>query len=314
MNNVVVITGPTATGKSTLAVSLAEQLGGEIVNADSMQVYRAMNIGTAKPSAEVRDRIPHHLFDICDVTERFSAGAYLTRAEQVIRDILDRGNVPIVVGGTGLYTKALVTGFFEEQEMDTTVEACLSCTLERVSLEYLYRMLQKVDPKFAARLSPRDTQRIFRGLTFYFSTGKKLSSMWKHTQSSMDDLNFLVVGLSADREKLYRDINARVDLMMADGLLDEVRQLYHTAGSGQYHAFKAIGYRELIQFIEGNLSLEEAVERIKQNTRRFAKRQLTWFKGQQIEWFHIDSESGKIPVAEIRNFIIIKMKTHGEEN
>lgn len=313
MKHVVLITGPTATGKSKAAIELALLVNGEIVNADSMQVYRGMDIGTAKPSELDRRTVPHHLYDICDPTERFSAGDYLNRAEKVIRDILGRGNLPIVVGGTGLYTRALLTGFFEEPELDATVEDCLLASYNQAGLEYLYRMLQKVDNTFSRGISPKDTQRIIRGLSFYFSTGKQLSSMWGETRSPLDDLEFIVIGLNADRTKLYEAINTRVNKMISSGFQEEVSGLIKRFGRKNYHAFKAIGYREMMLVAEGKVSLEDAAERIKRNTRRFAKRQFTWFKAQSVQWFEVDPLSGKIPVAEIHNFINIKIRNGGKE-
>ncbi|NOZ13736.1 MAG: tRNA (adenosine(37)-N6)-dimethylallyltransferase MiaA [Acidobacteria bacterium] len=313
MKFVIVITGPTATGKSRAALELARKLNGEIINADSMQVYRGMDIGTAKPGKAERLEIPHHLYDICDPSERFSAGTYLSQAEKVIRDILQRGRLPIVVGGTGLYTRALLTGFFEQPEMDSTVEDCFLVTLGRLGPEYLFRMLQKVDPEFSGGISPRDTQRVLRGLSFYFSTGKKLSSMWKNTRSPLHDLDFIVLGLTAERNRLYEAINRRVEQMMAAGFPDEVRGLMVRYPDRNFHAFKAIGYREMMMAVNGDISMEEAVERIKRNTRRFAKRQFTWFRGQTVQWFQTDPLAGKIPVAEIYNFINIKIRNGGEE-
>ena len=312
MKNVVVITGPTATGKSKVAIQLALSMRGEVVNADSMQVYRGMDIGTAKPSEAERQRVPHHLYDICDPSERFSAGIYLEQANKVIRDILSRGNLPIVVGGTGLYSRALLTGFFEQPELDPTVEDCLLASRNGAGLEYLYRMLQKADPEFSRGISPKDTQRIIRGLSFYFSTGKKLSSMWGNTSSPLKDLAFIVVGLTAERSVLYEAINRRVDRMVASGLLEEVKGLMERYGGKKYHAFKAIGYREMMLAAEGRITISDAVERIKRNTRRFAKRQFTWFKRQTVQWFQVDPLSGKIPVAEIHNFINIEIRNRGE--
>ncbi|NOY23971.1 MAG: tRNA (adenosine(37)-N6)-dimethylallyltransferase MiaA [Acidobacteria bacterium] len=313
MKHVVVITGPTATGKSKTAMQLALNLNGEIVNADSMQVYRGMDIGTAKPSEADRQAVPHHLYDICDPGERFSAGSYLARAEKIIRDILSREKLPIVVGGTGLYSRALLTGFFDQPELDPTVEDCLLTSYNQAGLEYLYRMLQKVDGIFSRGISPKDKQRIIRGLSFYFSTGVKLSSMWGKTHSPLKDLDFIVVGLTAERSELYEVINQRVDRMIASGLINEVKGLMEKYGGKEYHAFKAIGYREMMLVAEGKVSMEDAVERIKRNTRRFAKRQFTWFKGQTVRWFQVDPLKGKIPVAEIYKFINIEIRKRGEE-
>ncbi len=312
-DTVVLITGPTATGKSRLAMELAGAFNGEIINGDSMQVYRGMDIGTAKPSIASRAGIPHHLYDICDVSQRFSAGDYVTLAVPVIRDILGRDRLPIVVGGTGLYLRALLNGFFDEPRLDMTVEDSLNRTVERAGLQYLYLMLQRVDPEFASGISANDRQRIIRGLTVYFSCGKSLSSLWGCVERPLPDVRFVLIGLRADRAALYRAIEDRVDQMMAAGLLDEVKRLYRKAGSSHYHAFKAIGYRELMDVIDGRDSLEEAVGKIKQNTRRFAKRQLTWFRDEPIHWFDVDLDGGQIPVEEISNFITMKLNDQNKE-
>ncbi len=303
MNKVLVIVGPTSTGKSDVAVKLAEELQGEIVNADSMQVYKGMDIGTAKPSKEDFARVPHHLFDICEITERFSAGEYAKRASSVIKEIFKRGNLPIVVGGTGLYTHALIFGFFEEENIDKTAEKSLKKTAAKMGTGYLYNFLKNVDAEFAERINPSDTQRILRGLTFYFSTGKPLSSMWDKTKPLLEDVDFIVVGLKADRKKLYEAINLRVDKMITAGLLNEVKTLYSRYNNRELHPFKAIGYRELISYIEGEITLTKAISEIKKNTRRFAKRQLTWFKNKPIKWFEVDPLNKKIPFDEIKDYI-----------
>ena len=310
---VLVVTGPTATGKSRLSMEIARRLNGEIINADAMQVYRDMDIGTAKPDTVDRNEIPHHLYDICDLTKRFSAGEYVERATVVIRDILDRGKLPIVVGGTGMYVRSLMTGFFQEPGPVDTVADSLRASLDRAGLEYLYRMLQRVDPLLASKVSPRDTQRIIRGLTVYFSSGRRLTDLWADTTPPLPDVRFVVIGLTADREELYAAINRRVDVMMENGFLEEVRDLVEHAAPEALHAFKAIGYRELAQVIQGNMTLEAGVERIKQSTRRFAKRQLTWFRSESARWFTVDLKRGEIPVEQILNFITIKLNDTGEE-
>ncbi len=308
MEKVLVIVGPTSTGKSDIAVRIAEKFEGEIVNADSMQVYRGMDIGTAKPTEEDFEKIPHHLFDICDLTERFSAGEYAKKASEKIKGIIERNKLPIVVGGTGLYTHALIYGFFDEENVDKSTEKALKKTVNVMGTPYLYSFLSKVDPIFASRINPNDTQRIIRGLTFFFSTNKPLSSMWDKTKPLLDKVEFIVIGLRADREKLYKAINARVDKMIQKGLLEEVKRLYKRYGDRELHPFKAIGYRELICYIEGETSLTEAINDIKKNTRRFAKRQMTWFKNKEIKWFEVEPIEGKIPFEEIEDYIKIKLK------
>ncbi len=294
-------------------MELAGRFRGEIINGDSMQVYRGMDIGTAKPSIAARAGVPHHLYDICDVSERFSAGDYVTLAVAAIRDVLDRNQLPIVVGGTGLYLRALLNGFFDEPRLDMTVEDSLNCSIDRAGTRYLYRMLERVDPDFASGVSPNDRQRIVRGLTVYFSCGQSLSSLWGDVEKPLPDVRFVIIGLRAGRDALYRAIEKRVDRMMAAGLQDEVKRLYRKAGSADYHAFKAIGYRELIGALEGAYSLEAAVDAIKQNTRRFAKRQLTWFRNEPIQWFDVNLEEGQIPVEEISNFITMKLNDQNKE-
>lgn len=312
MRKVIVVVGPTSTGKSDVAINLAEEFDGEIVNADSMQVYKEMDIGTAKPSKEDFERVPHHLFDICEITERFSSGEYAKKASSAILDILKRGKLPIVVGGTGLYTHALIFGFFEEENIDKTLEKSLKKTAKKVGTGYLFNFLKKVDREFANRINPSDTQRILRGLTFYFSTGRPLSSMWNKTKPLLEDVDFIVIGLKAEREKLYEAINSRVDRMIKKGLLNEVKSLYSVYGDRQLHPFKAIGYRELIAYIEGEITLSKAIEEIKKNTRRFAKRQMTWFKNKPIKWFEVDPVNRKIPFEEIKDYIKIKLEKFKE--
>ncbi|BBB32163.1 tRNA dimethylallyltransferase [Thermotomaculum hydrothermale] len=312
MDKVVVIVGPTSTGKSDIAIKLAEELNGEIVNADSMQVYRGMDIGTAKPTREDFEKVPHHLFDICDLTERFSAGEYAKRASKTIKEILSRGKLPVVVGGTGLYTQALIFGFFEEDNVDKSAEKSLKKTISIMGTEYLYSFLEKIDPDFAQRINPSDTQRILRGLTFYFSTGRPLSSMWEKTKPLLDNVEFIVIGLKADREKLYEAINLRVDRMITAGLLNEVKTLYSQYSDRELHPFKAIGYRELISYIEGEITLTKAINDIKKNTRRFAKRQMTWFKNKPIKWFEVDPLNKKIPFDEIKDYIKIELAKNKE--
>ncbi len=308
MKKAVLITGPTATGKSHLAMLLAEKLNGEIVNADSMQVYKGMDIGTAKPTKEDFKKIPHHLFDICEITERFSAGEYAKKASTVILDIFERGKLPIIVGGTGLYTRALVKGFFQERSVDFTVEESLKKTISKIGNSYLYNILKKIDPSFASKVEVNDTQRIIRGLTFYFTNSFPLSSMWKETEPYLKEVEYITIGLTADRKELYEAINKRVDKMFKEGLLDEVKSLLKKPEYRELHCFKAIGYRELIDYLDGNCTIDEAKEEIKKNSRRLAKRQITWFKDEKIKWFTVKPLIKKIPIEEILNYINISIE------
>jgi tRNA dimethylallyltransferase len=304
----VLITGPTATGKSYLAMILAKKFNGEIVNADSMQVYKGMDIGTAKPTKKDFEKIPHHLFDICEITERFSAGEYAKKASTVISDIFERGKLPIIVGGTGLYTRALIKGFFQERYVDTTVEESLKKTIKKTGNSYLYNILKKVDKVFASKVEINDTQRIIRGLTFYFTNCFPLSSMWKETKPYLENIEYITIGLTANRKELYEAINKRVDKMFEEGLIEEVKSLLKKPEYKELHSFKAIGYRELIDFLEGRCTIEQAKEEIKKNSRRLAKRQITWFKDEKIKWFTVKPLIKKIPVEEILNYINISIE------
>lgn len=308
VRKVVLITGPTATGKSSIALEIAEKFNGEIINADSMQVYKGMNIGTAKPEREAFDRVPHHLYNICELTDRFSAGEYAKKASTIILDIIERGKLPVVVGGTGLYTRALLKGFFQERCVDLTVEQSIKKTIEKLGNAYLHRLLLKVDPVFAEKVEINDTQRIIRGLTFYFTNCFPLSGMWKETKPYLQDVEYITIGLTAERQELYEKINLRVDKMFENGLVAEVKELLKKPEYKALNCFKAIGYRELIDYFDGNLTLEQTKDEIKKNTRRFAKRQITWFKDEKIKWFNLSLSENKIPIEEILNYINISIE------
>ncbi len=280
-----VIQGPTASGKTDLALRLAEEIGGEIINADSMQVYCAMEIGTAKPSTELRVRVPHHLLDIVNPDVNFTANHFRQEAERAIVDIVRRGRKPIVVGGTGLYIRALVKGLVDAPPADELYRAELQEIVAREGGEALLERLEEVDPVTALKLHPNDHVRIVRALEVHRQSGRPISEIRKNHGFSSDDYLCLKLGIHVKRDELYRRIDCRVDRMMADGLVEEVMGLLSSGYSFDLKAMKSIGYSEICSFIKGEFPIEEAVRLIKRNTRHYAKRQETWFKRDpEISW------------------------------
>ncbi|MDW7657370.1 MAG: tRNA (adenosine(37)-N6)-dimethylallyltransferase MiaA [Bacillota bacterium] len=276
---VIVVTGPTASGKSDTAILLAEQLDGEIVSADSMQVYRGMDIGTAKVDETMRRRIRHHLIDICDPGEPFSVAAYQLLAEKAIKDILARGKRPIVCGGTGQYLSALIDGLtFAPAPADPMLRRELEKKADQLGLPDLWLELEQLDPDSASRISPNDRKRIIRALEIYSLTGQPMS--WHDARSRIRQPVFAyqTFCLTHDRPVLYERINNRVLQMMQKGLLDEVHLLLDKGVPVGSTSLQAIGYKELIAYLQGDCLLEQAVAKIQQASRNYAKRQLTWFR------------------------------------
>lgn len=281
----VIVQGATASGKSALALELAERFGGEIVNADSMQVYRGMDIGTAKPSREDRQRVPHHLYDIVDPDVNFTAADFREHAARAIEEIERRGKRAILVGGTGLYIRVLTQGLVDSPGGDEDVRRTLEDRARREGLESLHRRLAEVDPATAARLHPNDGVRIIRALEVFLLTGRPLSDFHEKHRFSDTPYRCLKLGISVERELLYQRVEERVDWMIAEGLVDEVRGLLAAGHHGTHKAMGSIGYREVCAHLAGEYPLEEAVRLIKQSTRQYAKRQLTWFRrDSEIIW------------------------------
>lgn len=296
---VAVVVGPTASGKTSLSIELAKMLDGEIVSADSMQIYRDMDIATAKPTTEEMQGIRHHLIGFLDMGECFSVAAYKEMALEAISDILERGKLPIVVGGTGLYIDTLIknTEFFDYEKSD--IREKLEKRAENEGVEALYSELATVDNEAAAKLHINDTKRIIRALEVYYSTGKTITEQCELSHRNESEFDFCVIGLtSEDRQYLYERINKRVDIMVEDGLVEEARHFFNSEYS--LTAKQAIGYKELKPYFDGYISLSEALEKLKIETRRYAKRQLTWFrKNEKIHWLKIDnlSESERLTQA-----------------
>lgn len=277
--SILVLCGPTATGKTALAAALARRLGGEVVGADSMQVYRGLPIGTAAPTAGEMDGVPHHLIGFLDPAQPFSVADYVRLASACVADICARGRVPIVAGGTGLYLSSLVEGLrFAGEKAAPGLREELQQRLAREGIAPLYAELQQIDPAYAATLHPNNHGRVLRALELYRQTGRTMSWQLAHSRPAEHPYHALLYGLDfPQRSQLYARINARVDAMMDAGLLEEARGVY--AHRGAYRtAAQAIGYKEFFPYFEGAVPLESCIEQLKQATRRYAKRQLTWFR------------------------------------
>lgn len=283
---VVVIVGPTASGKSDLALRLAERFAGEIVNADSMQCYRGMDIGTAKPSVVERQALPHHLFDIVAPDEEFTAADYSRLARGVIAGIAARGRLPIVVGGTGLYVRALLSGLAESPGADHQAREEYRLLAEREGNAALHAVLQRLDPLAAGRIHPNNRVRVIRALEVFGQTGCSITEFQQQHGFRPRWCRYLKIGLTAERDRLYEQIDRRVERMIAQGLVAEVEALTAAGYHAGLKSMAAIGYREVGTYLAGGASLAETTELIKRNTRRYAKRQLTWFNGEDdIVWF-----------------------------
>lgn len=286
------IVGPTATGKSEVGLLLAERLGGEIVSADSMQVYRGMDIGTAKPTAEERARVPHHLIDIVDPDEEFSVAEYRARAEAALAAIWKKGKQPILVGGSGLYVRAVLEEMdFAMTPPDRELRRRLTEEARSKGRRVLHEWLSEVDPETAARIHPNDEKRIIRALEICESTGRPMARPQQLDRRRAMRYNARQFGLSLPREELYLRIEARIDRMLEGGLVEEVEGLIDRGYGEDLVSMKGLGYAPLAEYVRGELSLEEAVRRLKRDTRRFAKRQLTWFGADpRIEWIEAAPE------------------------
>lgn len=294
----IIIGGPTGIGKTSVAIEIARRFGGEIINADSMQIYRFMNIGTAKPTLEEQSLVKHHLVGIINPDQLFDAVKFTDRAGKIIAHLVEKQVLPFVVGGTGLYIKALVHGLFRENSSDPEIREELNQMAETHGSEYLYQNLKEIDPTTAERLHPNDTFRIIRALEVYRVTGKPLSNFHDAHRFSDQPYRVLKIGLDLDRDILYDRISSRVESMIEQGLVEEVKQLLAMGCSSDLKAMQSIGYRHMADYIEGRLEWEAALDTMKRDTRRYAKRQLTWFRADpEMVWFHpeqLDEISGRI--------------------
>ena len=304
MYPIIAIVGPTASGKSELALYLAEVFCGEIVNYDSLQIYRRLDIGTAKPTAEVRARVPHHLFDIREPTEVYTAGDYERDARRVMDGIRDRGAVPILVGGTGLYLRALTEGLFHGPQRSTYWRRRLERIADRKGREHLHRLLQRLDPDAARRIGQRDKPKMIRALEVCLETGKALSAHLRdRPRNPLLGFNVHLVGLNPSREELYSRIDQRVVKMIEVGLIDEIRRLLACGLPPNCKPLEAIGYRHVLAYLESCNRPDELIRIMQRDTRRYAKRQLTWFRRQtDARWFDGPGDSNEIKL-KVRQFV-----------
>jgi tRNA dimethylallyltransferase len=294
-----ILTGPTACGKTDIAVKIAEKVGAEIISADSMLVYRGMDIGTEKPSLAIRSKIPHHLIDIVNPWEEYSVGRYVKDFEAIVNNLYQRGTPFIVVGGTALYLKAIMDGLFEGPDADWEYRNYLrSISVER-GPNALYKMLADVDPETANKLHFNDQKRIIRALEVIKKTGRGISSFQTQFGHKNPQYNCTMVAVEYDRNTLYNRIETRVDRMLARGLIDEVRILLNNPLGMSKQASQALGYKEIIAFFNERYTLPEATDIIKRRTRRFAKRQMTWFRSfSNIHWIHAYPEDEITQISE----------------
>ena len=287
--------GPTAVGKTEIAIQLAQRLNAEIVSVDSRQIYRQMDIGTAKPTAEEQQAARHHLIDCIDISQLFSVADYQSLADAAIADIQNRGKRVLLVGGAGLYFRAIVDGLFEGPGANPALRKRLEGEAAQFGVDALHKQLQTYDPESAERIHPNNVVRVIRALEVYELTGTPMSELQQQWHPEEQRYPFIAFGLTMPRVLLYRRIEQRVDAMLANGLIGEVESLLAAGYARDSVALQSFGYRELIAYLDGDCTYLEAVTQLKQNTRRFAKRQLTWFrKDTRIEWLDRESTSDVI--------------------
>ncbi|NUO08500.1 MAG: tRNA (adenosine(37)-N6)-dimethylallyltransferase MiaA [Candidatus Brocadia sp.] len=294
-----ILTGPTASGKTDIGLKIAENINAEVVSADSMLVYRGMDIGTEKPSLAVRSKIPHHLIDIVEPWQEYSVGQYVKDFEVVAQSLYQQGKLFIVVGGTALYLKAIMDGLFEGPPADWEYRDYLRSIAVEKGPNYLHKMLAEVDPETAAKLHFNDQKRVIRALEVFKTTGHRISSFQTQFGHKNPNHHCTPVAIDYDRDILYKRIETRVDRMFVRGLVDEVRTLLSNPLGLSKQASQALGYKEVIDFLRGKYTLSEVTSEIKQRTRRFAKRQMTWFRSfSNIHWIHASAESETTKLSE----------------
>ncbi|MBO0962741.1 tRNA (adenosine(37)-N6)-dimethylallyltransferase MiaA [Neobacillus sp. MM2021_6] len=307
--NLLVIIGPTAVGKTKLSIEMAKRYNGEIISGDSMQIYRGMDIGTAKITKCEMEGIPHYLIDIKEPSENFSVAEFQQLVRDRIDEIAKKGKLPIIVGGTGLYIQSVIYDYqFSDVPGDESFRHLQEERVKEIGNEALYTELKEVDPESAAQIHPNNIRRVIRALEIVHLTGKTMQD-YQSTQQRDLLYNTALVGLTMDREKLYGRINARVDLMMDEGLMEEVKRLYQQ-GLRDCQSIQAIGYKEMYDYLDGKLPLVEAVENLKQNSRRYAKRQLTWFRNKMdVQWYDMtDVNNFSKKIAEISHYVEGKLQ------
>ncbi|MBF2756663.1 MULTISPECIES: tRNA (adenosine(37)-N6)-dimethylallyltransferase MiaA [unclassified Staphylococcus] len=309
----VVIVGPTASGKTELSIELAKRINGEIISGDSMQVYKQMDIGTAKVTNEEMDGIPHYMIDILNPDDSFSAYDFKQQAQNLIKDITTRGKVPIIAGGTGLYIQSLIYDYpFEDETVSKEVEKQTKSklqALEPLTNQEVHDYLATFDPQSAQDIHPNNRKRVYRAIEYYLNT-KKLISSRKKVQQFTENYDTLLIGIEMSRKTLYSRINKRVDIMLGHGLFNEVKNLVEQ-GYESTQSMQAIGYKELVPVVNGELSIDQAVETLKQHSRQYAKRQLTWFKNKlHVQWFDRETMTLQMMLDEITTQINKRSSKH----
>ena len=286
----IILTGPTAVGKTDLSIQLAKAINGEIISADSMQVYRHMDIGSAKVTPEEMDGVPHHLIDVLEPEEEFNVVVFQKLAKEALTGIYERGHIPIIVGGTGFYIQALLYDIdFTENDGDTAIRRELEKLAQTQGAGCLHQMLQEIDPESAAAIHQNNVKRVIRAIEFYRKTGKKISLHNEQEREKQSPYQFLYYVLDTDRKTLYERIDRRVDLMMEHGLVDEVKHLADMGCTRDMVSMQGLGYKEILDYLSGEIPLEEAVYILKRDTRHFAKRQITWFKRERdVRWLELE--------------------------
>ncbi len=304
-----VVAGPTASGKTALGIALAEEFGGEVISADSMQIYKGLDVATAKPTIEEMKGIPHHLISIVDLNKEFSVADYVSLAKDKIDEVVSRGKLPILVGGTGLYINSLVDNVnFDNAETDGSIREKLTNELNERGAEALYERLKQIDPETAESVPVQNTVRIIRALEIFELTGIKFSEYKKINKSTECPYKLCMIGLNfRDRQKLYDRINQRVSVMVENGMLEECREVFENENLGT--ACQAIGYKELIPYFNEIASIDECLDKIRLSSRRYAKRQLTWFRrDERINWIYMDEIDDFNKIMEICKKIVAKSK------
>jgi len=305
MENVIVIIGPTASGKTKISIELAKRINGEIISADSMQIYKYMDIGTAKASAEEMDGIKHYLIDEVYPDEEFSVARFKELAQKYIDEILKKGKIPIVVGGTGLYIDSLIYNInFSETVCDWSFREQLKKEAEEKGNEYLHNMLREVDPKAAEKIHPNNVKRVIRALEVHKFSGVTISQQQEESRKEPPKYNFIIFGLRMNRDTLYERINRRVDKMLEMGLVDEVRHLVELGYDKSTIAMQGLGYKEILAYLRGEITLDEAIYILKRDTRHYAKRQITWFKRiEGVNWIDIDTLSTDEAIKNMQSIL-----------
>jgi tRNA dimethylallyltransferase len=289
MKPLIILTGPTAVGKTTLSVRLAKAIGGEIISADSMQVYRRMNIGSAKITKEEMMGIPHHLIDVLEPNEEFNVTVFQEMAKAALKEIYSRGNIPIVAGGTGFYIQALLNDIdFTENGEDTSIREELEALAEEKGAEYLHGMLLAIDPDSAEQIHANNIKRVIRAIEYYRQTGECISEHNKREREKKSPYDFLYYVVNTDRDILYQRIDKRVDQMVDQGLLEEVKELKASGCTRDMVSMQGLGYKEILDYLQGDCTISEAIYLLKRDTRHFAKRQITWFKRERdVRWLNL---------------------------